>query len=94
MASSAYQAGFRPATGETGAAAAPRYALTAGVSKMAPGMPWPSRRATITSISRTDSPGSSDSACPTDSVQVTMAADPASPATTPTCCHRRAKYSR
>ena len=42
-------------------------------------------------MSRTDAPGSSDSACPRDSVQVTAAADGTSPAATPICCRLRAK---
>ena len=40
-------------------------------------------------MSRTDAPGSSDSACPSDSVQVTAAAEGTSPAATPICCRLR-----
>ena len=64
MASSASQAGFGSTAEENGVTAPPRYAATAGVLKMAPGIPCPSSSATSTSMSRTDAPGSSDSACP------------------------------
>ena len=91
MASSASQAGFGSTTAENGVAAPPRYADTADVLKTAPGMPCPSNSATSTSMSRTDAPGSSDSACPRESVQVTAAAEGTSPAATPICCRLRAK---
>ena len=42
-------------------------------------------------MSRTDWPGSSCSAWPRDSVQVTEAAEGTSPAATPICCRRRTK---
>ena len=40
-------------------------------------------------MSRTDAPGSSDSACPSERVQVTAAAEGTSPAAAPICCRLR-----